>query len=653
MQPHDQARRCGFITRSGALFLGDRLNAVPAALARLLPALRRRAAASLRRGAACLLAGAALSAGPPGQAADRVPYTVAITPTGDATLDQTVHDASTLVSLHDTATVGPFALIARARTDAGRFSDALHSFGHYNGTVAVTIAGRSYEDPDLPTLLADLPQGSSVPIAVSLSPGPVFHLGTVRVTGDAPAEARAKLGLAPGAPAIATDVVAARDRLRAVLLGSGYALAKVGDPVATLEPGRQLLDVSFAVQAGPRVQLGPIGISGLTRMHEAFVRERLLLHPGETFDPAAIDRARADLTSIGVFSTVRITTATALDPQGRLPVEVTVTERPLRSVALGAAYSTDLGGSLTASWTHHNLFGNAEQLTLSAAATELGGTAARQPGYNASALLTLPDWHHRDQTLSFNVSAVKEWLEAYNRRAFLAATTLSRKLDPDLTVSVGLQAEQAHIVQEDVGREYVLLQVPISAQYDTTAASLDPTHGWRASASVTPTESLSGRNATFVIAQASGSAYFDLGAPGRSVLAVRGLVGGVEGASVYDIPPDQRFYAGGGGTVRGYRFQSIGPQFPDRRPVGGTSVDVASVEFRQRFGSAYGAVAFVDAGQVGTKGVPFEGTLRVGAGVGARYYTGFGPIRLDVAVPLSKQPGSDLLEVYIGIGQAF
>jgi translocation and assembly module TamA len=588
-----------------------------------------------------------------GRAADPQPYSVAIAPTGDAPLDQAVRASATLVSLHDTAPVGPFALVARARDDVDRFTAALRSFGYYDGDVTVTIAGRPLGDPDLPAALAETPAATVVPVNVTLTPGRLFHLRNITVTGDAPGDARALLGLAAGAPAVASNVLAAHDRLLAALLDSGHALAKVGQPVATLVPSAQALDVSYAVQAGPRVDLGRIDISGLQRMHEGFVRRRLLLHPGELYNPVAIEKAREDLASIVVFSSVRINAADRLDASGRLPLKVQVTERMLRTVDLGAAFSTDLGGSLSASWTHHNLFGNAERLTLSAAATQLGGTAARQPGYNVSAMLTLPDWGYRDQSLSFNAAAIKEYLDAYTRRAYQLGTTLSRKLTPDLSVSVGLQGEEARFVQEEVGREYKLLQVPVGAQYDTTHDLLDPTHGVRAALTLTPSESISDRNATFLIAQASGSFYLNLGEPGRSVLAVRGLVGGVESASTFDIPPDQRFYAGGGGTVRGFRFQSIGPHFADDNPIGGTSVDVGSVELRQRFGSSYGAAVFVDAGQVGTKGVPFGGPVQVGAGVGARYYTSFGPIRVDFALPVTKQSGNDTFEVYLGIGQAF
>jgi translocation and assembly module TamA len=130
-------------------------------------------------------------------------------------------------------------------------------------------------------------------------------------------------------------------------------------------------------------------------------------------------------------------------------------------------------------------------------------------------------------------------------------------------------------------------------------------------------------------------------------------VGSVYGGGVLVIPPDQRFYAGGGGTIRGFRYQSVGPKFPDGKPVGGNGIDVASVEFRQRFGESWGAVAFVDAGQVGSTGSPFSGTASVGAGVGVRYYTSIGPIRADAAVPLTSGPKQDSFELYIGIGQAF
>ncbi len=618
---------------------------------------RRGRAALPRLGRALLVSASLALMGPPGgRAADPQPYSVTIKPTGVAALDAAANGSSTLVSLRQVAPVGPFALINRARNDISRFRAALHSFGYYNGTVGITIAGHPLDDPTLRQALDSAPPGKDVPVEVSLTPGPQFHLRKVELQGLVPDDLGAKLALASGAPAVASDVLAAGNRLQQALQDHGYALARVDPPIAVLVPEAQGLDVSYKVDAGPRLDLGPIAVTGMKRVNESFIRRRLLLHPGELYDPVKIEAARQDLASEGVFSSVRITAADRPDAAGTLPMTVTVAERPRHAVSFTAAYSTDLGGSLGATWTDRNVFGNAEQLALSAAVTGVGGSAARQPGYNAGATYTIPDWLRRDQSLTFNLLAVKEYLEAYERTAILGGVIVNRRLtqiDPDLNVSAGLTGEEAQFVQEDVTRTYTLAQLPLIVRFDNTHDPFDPTHGVRATVALTPSQSFANPSATFLIGQVSGSTYINLGAPGRSVLALRGLLGSIEGATTLDIPPDQRFYAGGGGTIRGFRYQSVGPRFPDQQPKGGTSIDAGSVEFRQRFASSYGAVAFVDAGQVGSSSLPFNGKLAVGAGVGARYYTSVGPIRVDVAVPLTHITKSDAVDLYIGIGQAF
>jgi translocation and assembly module TamA len=605
--------------------------------------------------AIALLAAVALVCGDSGggHAADPQPYTVTIKPTGNAALDQAASGSSVLVSLHDTAPVGPFALVTRARTDAGRLDTVLGSFGYYAGKVAITIAGRSLDDPGLVDALDATPAGTNVPVAVTLEPGTQFHLRNVQVTGALPADARGKLDLPSGAPAVASDVLAAHDRLLAYLQGTGHALAKVDAPVATLVPQSNALDVAFRVDAGPRVDLGQISISGLDHVNESFVRRRLLLHSGEQYSPATIQAAREDLASEGVFSSVRINTPDRLAPDGTLPVDVQVAERPRRVVNLSASYSTDLGVAMGASWTHRNLFGNGEELTLHATATELGGSDAKQPGYNVGARYAIPDWLARDQTLTFNVYGIKEYLDAYDITGVLGSAVVSRKLSKEITVSAGLAGEKSSVIQEHVTHDYTLGQLPLTAAFDNTGSLFDPTHGVKATVTVMPTQSFEKPASTFVIMQATASTYFDLAAPGRSVLALRGLVGSVQGASTFEIPPDQRFYGGGTGTVRGYKYQNISPKFPDGNPIGGTSIVAGTVEFRQRFGANYGAVVFVDAGQVASGSTPFAGEARVGVGFGARYYTSIGPIRVDVAFPTQKGPKDQIVQAYIGIGQAF
>lgn len=605
-----------------------------------------------RRGPPLLAVVAALLPAPLGFAADPQPYAPTLAPTGNAPLDAALRDSSNLIGLAE-APAGPFALVTRARDDVGRLEAALNSFGYYAGRVRIQVAGRAVDDPALPTLLEDAPEAPPVPVTLSVETGPQFKLRRVETTGAPPQGFR--LDLQPGQPAQAAEVLAARDKLLGDLRNAGYALAKVDAPIATLEPAAEALDVAVRVEPGPRVDLGDISVEGLDRVRESYVRRRLLVHEGERFDPARIESARQDLASLGVFSTVRARAAERLDPEGRLPLAFEVTERPRRAVGFTAAYSTDLGASAGITFQHRNLFGAAEQLNLGAAITQLGGSASRGSGYNFTASLLKPDFLVRDQSITGSLQAVKESLEAYDRTAFIAGVTLSRRFSQVWTASAGVLGTQSRVSQEGVTRDYTLLGLPVGLRYDTTGVEgvLEPTGGIRAAAVATPTQTLSGAASTFAILQLSGSTYINLAAPGRTVLALRGLAGSVQGASTFQLPPDQRFYAGGGGTVRGYKYQSVGPSFPSGRPTGGTSILTGTVELRQRIGESFGAAVFVDAGTVGNSSAPGTGSLRVGAGVGARYYTAIGPIRLDVAVPFNKQRRDDILQVYIGIGQAF
>ncbi len=604
-----------------------------------------------------LLATVAVTVQPPARAADPQPYDVTIEKTGDGAVDGAIHDSSTLVSLRDTAPVGPFALVTRAQGDADRLQTALHSFGYYDGHATIRIDGKALDDPTLPDALAAKPAGDKAAIVITVARGPLFHLRHVTVDGPISDADRAKLGIAPGDPAAAAAVLAAQGNLLASLRQSGHALAKVSAPDAVETPDDKVLDITFHADPGPRVDLGAITVDGLKVTNDSYVRRRLLVHPGQLYNPADIERARQDLSATGVFSSVDARIPDHLSPDGTIPLTFTVTERARHAVAFNVAYSTDTGPTAGATFTYRNVFGNAETLVLGAAITQAEtGAEIKAPGYNFNVTFTQPDVLRRDQSLSYNAAYLKENLYAYSRKAELAGVSFSRKLTEQWSASAGLTGTQERVTQEGITDDYSLVGVPIGLVYDSTGPDglFNPTHGIKGKLTVTPTVPFGGHSSFFTLIQLSGSTYFNL-APteGRSVIAVRGLVGSAQGASTFQLPPDQRFYAGGSATVRGYRYQSVGPLFPDQRPVGGTSVTAATVEYRQRFGTSLGAVVFADAGQVGTTSAPFTGKVFTGVGVGARYYTAIGPIRLDVAVPLDKRRKDELLEAYIGLGQAF
>jgi translocation and assembly module TamA len=621
-------------------------------------------------------------------AADPQGYRVSFLTTGNPEMDATLKATSELQTLRTSAPVSPFGLIARARGDIDRLKTVLESYGFYDSSVTIKIDGAALDSEGLSQTLGALPKGTDARVALQFELGPLYHLRRVELDGDLPEAARAAFDLKSGDPAVAARVLGAGAHLLGELQDEGFAFAKVDAPVAYQDAEEPVLDVSFHATAGERVNIGAIHVTGLKRLHERFVRARLLLHSGERYNPATIERARHDLLSTGVFATVTVQLGTAVDASGGVPVTFDVRERPLHAVNLSSAYSTDLGGSATASWTDRDLFGNAEKLTFAASVINLGGgSATTGTGYDTSVKLELPDIGHRDQSLQFSLGALKQSLLAYDQTATTAGVTLSRKLTTVWTAAAGLTDAHEEIRQIGNVYDYTLIALPLSLSYDSTALASpldDPRHGMRDSVSVAPTHSFGNPGATFIVSQLKIAEYLDLHPllatdPGRSVLALRGLAGVVEGAGEFSLPPDQRFYAGGSGTIRGYAYQEVGPLYDYRGttiPIGGNAILAGGVEFRQRVGANWGLAVFTDAGEVSETfktsaaaaqaclaavGSPAEKSLclqrsefRIGVGAGIRYYTPIGPVRVDIAVPTAHYiPDQEGFQVYVGLGQAF
>lgn len=574
-------------------------------------------------------------------------------------IEAALGDSSQLRALMDKPVPSPFALVSRARDDVGRLEAALSGFGYYEGRVSILIDGLPLDDASLLDRLQVRDGPASVRIVART--GPLYRLGTVRIEGDCPPEIARTLSVAPGRPAVAADILAAGAQLLSALQEAGYARARVDPPVAIADDAARTIDVSFPVSAGRPATIGDITILGARDVHEDFIRERLTIHTGDLYRPSRIEAARTDLASLGVFSGVTARTLPDLDGQGRVPLVFDVAERPRHLAGVTAAYSTDLGGMPKISWTDRNLLGSAEQFNLTAQATGLGGNATRGLGYTVNSQLITPDFLMRDQSLQFDLGVLKQNLQAYNQDAVTGGVTLRRKLGDGWSASAGTAVEMERIDQEGTSHRYELVGLPLGIAFDNTGLSnplFDPTHGLRLAATVAPYMSFGRGDVAFVTSQMSGSTYIDLaglglGREGETVIALRGLIGAVQGATQFQLPPDQRFYAGGSGTVRGFSYQSVGPLFADNKPEGGTAVDAATVELRQRLLQDYGFALFVDAGQVSDTNLPFQGVLRVGVGGGVRYYTSIGTVRLDAGVPVNRPAGVDGYQLYLGLGQAF
>ncbi len=629
------------------------------------------------------------------RAADTQAYVVDLGTTGSDEMDETLAATSDLQNLRERAPVSPFGLIARARSDRERLKTVLESYGYYQSRVLISIDGTEIDNVLLGETLSKLPAGAKARVAIRFQLGPLYHLRRVQIDGTVPTSALQSFALATGDPAVAAQVLSAGNRLLNALHDQGYAFARVDAPVAYEDATDPVLDITYHVETGNAVRIGEIHFSGMKRVRESALRKRLLLHTGEEYSASAVERARKDLLGLGVLAGINVRLGTAVDGTGGVPITFDVKERARHALSFTGAYSSDLGGSVGSTWTDRDLLGGAQQLSVTGTVIGLGGSAITSLGYNTSIKYLIPDVGARDQSLQFAVGAIKQSLQAYDQKAVTAGVTLSRKLSSIWSASVGVAAVKEQITQEALTsaagqanglalvepftKDYTLLMLPLTLSYDSTdlASPLDdPLHGMRNSLSVTPTRSISANDSTFVITQLKFSGYVDVGAwfrgaAGRSVLALRGLVGLAEGATELSLPPDQRFYGGGSNTIRGYEYQSVGPIFNcppslpstvscSQNPIGGTAIVAGTVEFRQRFGKSWGSAVFVDGGQVSNSLRLEPDIFRIGVGAGLRYYTPIGPIRVDFAIPIhtgnvppSQTFDEQRFQIYIGLGQAF
>jgi translocation and assembly module TamA len=546
----------------------------------------------------------------------------------------------------------PFALIGRAQADQAQFLIVLHSLGYDAGRVDITIGGHALTDAALIDALNQAPPNIPVVVQVTPEKGALFHLGRV-VFNTLPHGFPTPAALRPGNAARAAPVLAAGPALLQSLHNAGYAFATVSPPqaVATIKTGT--LDVTYTVVPGPRVDIGEIAFAGLRRTDAAWLRRHIKLRPGQRFSDTAIFAARDSLLGTGVFSSVTPVPQQKISARGDVPILFRVVEQKRHAVTLGGSYATDIGFTISSSWEDRNVFGHAETLTFSIAASGLGGTGTTSPGYDIKGVFQKPDYETVGQTATATLEGLKESVTAYDRTALLAGGILSRPVSPHITFSYGGGFVEESVTQEGIARNYVLLQVPLTLSYDTADSALEPTHGINASISLTPTKPIQGGASFFAIAQAYAATYIAVERDAFGVLALRGQVGSIVGASQFQVPADERFYAGGTSTVRGYTYQTVGPLFADDTPEGGLALDAGTIEFRQHITKDIGIVPFIDAGQVNTGSGPFQGTLSVGAGLGLRYYTGIGPIRADFAIPLKRTAGSGAFALYIGLGEAF
>jgi translocation and assembly module TamA len=593
----------------------------------------------------------------PPATAQELRYATTIAPTGESGLDEKLAEASQLTRLAEDAPVDAAGLVARAEAEPRRLEEVLRSEGWWAPRVEIRIAGEPAATPGLAERIGT--PAEPVPVEVRVIPGPRYVLRRIETRPATPADAPALAALGPppglerGEPARADPVLDAEGAMRDRLRQQGHPLAAIADREVIVDHEAQAMDVVWTIAPGPQARFARPAVAGETQVNRALIERAAAARlEGEPYSPQRLERARRDVMALGAFDAVRARAADRLDAAGRLPTTFTVTDRPRNAAGVNLAYETEFGVSARAYYERRNVFGNAETLRIDGDISRLGEGGMENANYRLGATFRRPGLFDGRTTLIAETFVIRERLDAYDRDAFVASLLFEHPLGERWTLRGGPIFETGQIgrTTDDLD-PFTLFGLVVQARYDGTDSLLDPRRGWRLDLAATPYAELA-EGGYFVRALGTARTYLDVLGNGGSVVALRGSVGSLLGDG-NAVPLDKRFYSGGGGSVRGYTFQSIGPRTASGQPAGGLSLVEGSVELRQRVSGPFGVVAFLDAGSVAERETPDFRELQFGAGLGIRYATAIGPLRVDVGVPLSRQSGDSAYAFYVGLGQAF
>ncbi|WP_294239601.1 autotransporter assembly complex family protein [uncultured Sphingomonas sp.] len=528
----------------------------------------------------------------------------------------------------------------RAREDAALLTNLLRGAGYYDGQVATRI-----EPGEQPTVVLEATPGNLYRFAGVTLEG-------VQAAGDKAASLEKAFGIKPGDPVDADTIVAAEAKLKTAVGTEGFAFAKVGDPQIVVDRAARTATLDLSVAPGTSRRYGRIVMANDRLFDAKHVQDIARFKPGQPYDSAGLEDLRRALVQTGLVSSVDVKPVQG-DTPDTVDIAVALEPAPPHTIAGELGYGTGEGASATVNWTDRNLFPPEGALTLRSVLgtrEQLGAVVFRRNNFQA-----------RDRVLTAQFSAAHILRDAYEAKTLSLSGSLERQTNiffqKTWTWSLGaelLTSDERDVIEstgEPRRRTFFIGALPTSLNYDGSDDLLNPTRGFRLGGRISPELSLQGSAFGYTRTQIDASVYHPFG--NRVVLAARTRLGTILGAPRDQIAPSRRFYAGGGASVRGYGFQAIGPRDANNDPIGGRSLAEFSIEARVRTFGHFGVVPFLDAGNISTSPLPRLTDLRFGTGLGVRYYSNFGPIRLDVGTPLNPQKGDSRVAVYVSLGQAF
>lgn len=550
-----------------------------------------------------------------------------------------IESVSQLVKLKENPPSTLAGLKRRAEGDIPNIILALNSLAHYGAKVEFKVI-----------------EGGST-VLVKVDPGPVYPLASFKIrfllngveTHETPTvrPCLEDLKIQIGEPALPEAILNAEDLLLDKLNLQGYAFAKINKRDVFADQREKVVVVLLEVETGPLTYFGPIKIKGLERVKQCFFFRKLRWQEGDVYDPKKLEKTQEALELSGLFRSVNIQHAEHLQESDQLPIEINVVEAKQRSVGFGLNYTTQLGPGITGEWEDRNFAGEGQRLTFR--------TDIWRKLQEGRLTYLVPDFKRQNQNLILQIDYNHEKTKAFTESALSLSATIERKLSENLRISYGAMYKNLHSERSDRNGTFDLFKIPLQLQWTNVDSILDPTQGAMVQFRMVPSLQILPPSFAYSINSLTTSFYQPLTADKRHIFAAKLMLGSIVGASKHDIPPPERFYAGSENALRGYRYLTVSPIGRDHKPLGGRSLFVYSLELRNRIGKNFGLVFFYEIGNVYLNYYPeFSKGMLQSAGLGLRYHTPVGPLRLDFAVPLDRRKHIDnAFEVYFSIGQSF
>ena len=573
--------------------------------------------------------------------ADLIPaYRVTIEGVPDRGLYKLLEAISDTINLRERPATSLSLLERRVKKDIPRFLKALGSRGYYGAKVTWKIGKTDKTD-----------QPHHVIFSVDTGPPYLLRSVDIQLLGEdtertAMLPTLKEIGLGLDMPVRSRPILDGEQEILRWFRRHGFPFPGIAKRLVVVDHATKTASVTFQVESGPEAQFGPAEIIGLKTVDEGLVRNKIPWKQGERFNARLLGDARESIFEMGLFTSVHVKEAESVGRGGDLAVIIEVGERKHRTVKTGVSLKTDEGAGGRISWEHRNILGRGEMLGFSAVASSIA--LALEGNFKR------PEFLRPDQALHLNMRLAEDRPDAFTSRNITSMASIERRLGKGMNASTGLSFRISDVEEFGLVERFHFISVPAQFDWDTTDTLFDPNRGGKLNLQLAPHYDILHWNLGFVKGYFRYSRYLQLSKKPDLILALRGVLGSIAGADFNDIPADTRFYAGGGGSIRGYAYQSVGP-LREGESIGGRSLTGLTSELRIRFSNNLGFVVFLDGGSVFDSPIPdFKETTRWGAGTGFRYFTRIGPLRLDLGLPLNRREDiDDSFQIYVSLGQAF